>query len=808
MTTVKNNSAPVEPPPSPPPPPPPPRPEENKPDSTAQVYGPPAPTATSAPEPGAPDNRTPAQQSRDNHPVYELARLRGAPNDVSIKPGNEPANTTPVQAEFRQAPQQNWWDGPTRAITDFTNGLSRGNPAANSQGQLDLKNATDLQITAASTRSPAEKFGGDIRDSYNRLSSAMDQGLTATQNFGNNLADRDLFEGVDKNVVADPSNPAAYVESAKVIGNYAAKVFGEGADLLGGMGKSIGSVVNGIPQWASDANDLRTGKEEFNGSEAFAAFVSGVGKVAYGAGTGLFVDLPSRIIAPGSGHDAAANFIGGVQRNLDDGYRGELRNAGLNPDSKTYSTFNSATEVVGNIVSTFVGGKSSKPGGVVSQLDNPTGAIVRADPPGALVRPDPPGALVRADPPGALVRTSSGGPSGTGNVTPTQKLLTGTPDRPLLTGAPERPLLTGAPERPLLTGAPERPMLTGTPERPLLPAADGQPLPDLGSLPRNQPVTGVAPETTVPPTSTARPVEVEVVPPDTAPTRPTADLGQAEPLTIDVTPTASRRAYTEITPEQLNFPTRTARDGTTIVTESYSGPTAKLQRDAFRSQFEMRNGPKTEGMKPFIEIVDKSTGKVVAEVPNARLESPLDFGVNVVDRLTKPKGINAGAADSPIAQGFGRLHAAQQFVGRVTKLVNDFFNPTPPKGGAPNELPNKIARHNEASSAIDERARMTSPTHERTVPNSQLPENRKPPQSTQPPLNLGTPLPDLGSIPRGEPLDLRAPEPLELPNTSETNPPQQMRMPPPGFDPNQLPPTLRTEYNADPQAFIRKYFGN
>jgi hypothetical protein len=77
------------------------------------------------------------------------------------------------------------------------------------------------------------------------------------------------------------------------------------------------------------------------------------------------------------------------------------------------------------------------------------------------------------------------------------------------------------------------------------------------------------------------------------------------------------------------------------------------------------------------------------------------------------------------------------------------------------------------------------------------------------PERLGPPLPDLGSIPRNESLPgIPEPELVDLPDNTNTPRPEQLRMPPPGFDPDKLSPARRAEYNADPQAYIQKYFGN
>jgi hypothetical protein len=123
---------------------------------------------------------------------------------------------------------------------------------------------------------------------------------------------------------------------------------------------------------------------------------SGVSKIGYGMLAGLVVDLPSRILAPGEGHDAAAKAIGDTQKSLDDSYRGDLKRAGLNPDSTTYKTWSSATEVAG-VAATFMmaGSKGAKV----------TGELTVAEKGGALVKAEVPGALVKAEPPGALVKT-------------------------------------------------------------------------------------------------------------------------------------------------------------------------------------------------------------------------------------------------------------------------------------------------------------------------------------------------------------------------------------------------------------------
>jgi hypothetical protein len=805
MSSVNNNPHVQPPPPPPPPPPKPPEPPiENK---NAEVYGPPLPksaetqaaTDAEGSNNATTENKSPAQMSAENHSVSDLAKLKGAPAEVPAtrpkdtvstdageltrdeynkryKPESDGSisNTASIKAEFRQAKPENLWDSTTRAVSDFTGGLMNGRPGANGSGEINLKTATDAEILSAQNMSPAQRAGANIHESYDRTSSALDKGLTGTQNFGNNLANRDLYEGVDKNKLMNPNglfDLGSSVEALKVEANYVAKVAGEGIDLVAGLGKAVGGVVNGVPQWASNVTDIASGKEEFNPAEAAAATFSGVGKVGYGTATGLFVDLPSRILAPGEGHDQVAQNVGNVQKTLDDSYRNDLRSLGLNPDSKTYKTVNEATEVVGNIAALFAGGK----GKAANVADNGS-AIVKADAPGALVKTEPTtSAIVKADPPGALVKTDKGSTGASGNGTTPQKLLAGTPDRPMLK------------------------------------ASELEPLPDLASLKPGESPTAT---TGTPKSSAAKPVEVEVMPPE-SPANSGKSTPVTEPTTIDVTPSASRRAYTEITPEQLAFPTRKARDGTTIVTESYKGPTAQLQREVFQSQFDMRNAQQP-GMQPHIEIINKASGKVVGEVPNARLETPVDFGVNVADRLTKPKGLHPSIADNPVAQAAATVHKAQQVVGRVVKLWESLTNPKPPTSGAPNELPNQVARYNEAMAEIEARSRVSDPATNRTVPDSELPENRvfEVPGTQQRPVvnlpeRLGPPLPDLGSLPRNETRPkIGEPEPIDLPDNTNTPPPEQLRMPPPDFDPGKLSPQQRAEYSADPQAYIRKHFGN
>ena len=270
-----------------------------------------------------------------------------------------------------------------------------------------------------------------------------------------------------------------------------------------------------------------------------------------------------------------------------------------------------------------------------------------------------------------------------------------------------------------------------------------------------------------------------------------------------------------MTPQDFNFKTRQAKDGTTIVTESYSGPRGDLARTIIQENFEMRNA-QTPGMQPHIEIVEKSSGKVVREIPNARLETPLDYGVNVADRLTKPSGLHPSIADNAIAQAGATLHKAQQVINRVIQLFSSLTNPTQPKSGAPNTLPNKIAQYNEAMAEIEARSRISDPATNRSIPDSELPENRvfEMPGAQQRPIvnlpeQLSPPLPDLGAIPRNETRPkFGEPEPIELPDNINTTPPEQLRMPPPDFDPSKLSPARRAEYDANPEAYMRKYFGN
>lgn len=805
MSSVQSNQ-PIQPPPPPPPPPPKPV-EPPKENAQADVYGPPLPEAaeaqdvadTNAAENVSTESKSPAQMSAENHSVADLAKLKGAPAEVPptrpkdtvstdageltradynqrYKPESDGSisNTALIKAEFKQGQPENWWDSATRAVGDFTSGLINGRPGSTGSGEMNLKTATDEEILSAQNMNPAQRAGANIHETYDRTSSALDQGLTATQDFGNNLANRDLFEGVDKNKLANPNgfiDLGSSVEALKVEANYVAKVAGEGIDLVAGLGKAVGGVVNGVPQWASNAGELATGKEEFNGKDAAAAAFSGVSKVGYGMATGLFVDLPSRILAPGQGHDAIAKGVGDIQKTLDDSYRSDLKSVGVNPDSKTYKTVNEATEVAGNVAALFAGGK-----GKAANVADTGSAIVKAERGGALVKAEPTSsAIVKAEPPGALVKTDKTGGGVNGNGTTPQKLLTGTPDRPLLK------------------------------------ASELEPLPDLGSLPRGETPTA---QTGTPRSNAARPVEVEVLPPEPT-TNPANTTPPVEPPTIDVTPSASRRAYEEMTPQDFNFKTRQAKDGTTIVTESYGGPKGDLARSIIQENFQMRNA-QTPGMQPHIEIVEKSSGKVVREIPNARLETPLDYGVNVVDRLTKPSGLNPAIADNVIAQAGATIHRAQQVINRVAQLINSITNPTQPKGGAPNTLPTKIAQYNEAMAEIEARSRISDPATNRTVPASELPENRvfEVPGTQQRPVvnlpeRLGPPLPDLGSLPRNETRPkIGEPEPVDLPDNTNTTPPEQLRMPPPDFDPSKLSPARRAEYEADPAAYIRKYFGN
>jgi len=776
-------------------------------DAEANLYGPPLPKSAEAraandvqgANNATTENKSPAQISADNHSVADLAKLKGAPAEVPATRPNDTvrtdagdmtrddynqryqsesdgsiSNTASIKAEFKQGQAENWWDSGTRAVSDFTNGLMNGRPGGNGSGEINLNTATDKEILSAQNMNAAQRAGAAIHESYDRTSSAVDQGLTETQNFGNNLANRDLFEGVDKNKLMNPNGLVDFgssVEALKVEANYVAKVAGEGIDLVAGLGKAVGGVVNGVPQWAGNAGDLASGNESFNVKEAAAAAFSGVSKVGYGMVTGLAVDLPSRILAPGQGHDAVAKGVGDVQKTLDDSYRSDLKSIGVNPDSKTYKTVNEATEVVGNVAALFAGGK-----GKAANVADTGGAIVKADARGALVNAEPAtSAIVKAEPPGALVKTDKGSASASSGGTTPQKLLNGTPDRPLLK------------------------------------ASELEPLPDLGSVKPGESPTAA---TATPKSGAARPVEVEVMPAE-SPTNSSRSAPAAEPTTIDVTPSASRRTYTEVTPEQLNFPTRQARDGTTIVTESYKGPTAQLQREVFQSQFDMRNAQQP-GMQPHIEIIDKASGKVVGEVANARLETPVDFGVNVLDRLTKPKGLQSSIADNPVAQAAATAHKAQQVVARVVKLWDSLTNPKPPTSGAPNELTNQVARYNEAMAESEARSRISDPATNRTVPNSALPENRvfevpgaEPRSVVNLPERLGPPLPDLGSIPRTETRPkIGEPEPVELPDNTNTTPPAQRRMPLPDFDPSELSPTRRAEYDANPDAYIRKYLGD
>lgn len=805
MSSVNNNPRVQPPPPPPPPPPKPPEPPvENK---NAEVYGPPLPKSaeaqaannTQGANNAATENKSPAQMSAENHSLADLAKLKGAPAEVPAtrpkdtvstdageltrdeynkryKPESDGSisNTASIKAEFKAAKPANLWDNTTRAVSDFTSGLMNGRPGANGSGELNLKTATDKEIQSAQTMNPAQRAGANIHESYDRTSSTLDNGLTAMQNFGNNLANRDFFEGVDKNKMMNPNGIVDLGSSAEVVkvgANYVGKVAGEAIDLGASLGKAVGGVVNGVPQWAGNASELASGKEKFNGAEAAAATFSGVSKVGYGMVTGLAADLPSRILSPGAGHDVVAKGIGDTQKKFDDSYRNDLKSIGVNPDSKTYKTVNEATEVVGNVAALFAGGK----GKAANVADNGS-AIVKADAPGALVKAESTtSAIVKAEPPGALVKTDKGGASASGNGTTPQKLLTGTPDRPMLK------------------------------------ASELEPLPDLGSLPRGE---TPAATTGTPKSNAARPVEVEVMPPEASLVR-TQNKPAVEPPAIDVTPSASRRAYPEMTPQDFNFPTRQAKDGTTIVTESYQGPRGDLARTIIQDNFQMRNA-QTPGMKPHIEIVEKSSGKIVREIPNARLETPLDFGVNIADRLTKPAASTGQLATTPIGGILGRVEKFKGVFDKVVKLWDGLTNPKQPTGGAPSTIADQVARHKEVIAEIESQRAMSDPAKERTIPDTALPENRvfEVPGTQQRPVvnlpeQLGPPLPDLGSLPRNEPPPRVAePELVDLPDNTNNTPPEQLRMPPPGFDPNNLPPASRAEYNADPQAYIRKHFGN
>jgi hypothetical protein len=165
---------------------------------------------------------------------------------------------------------------------------------------------------------------------------------------------------------------------------------------------------------------------------------------------------------------------------------------------------------------------------------------------------------------------------------------------------------------------------------------------------------------------------------------------------ISPEPSALHPAFPKVSAEDSGFPLRQARDGTQILTEYYQGPTADLLREAMHSLYSFEN-MQPEGMEPYVAVRDAATGQTIGEIPNARMETPLDKLVDIADRATKPPVRLENSPISPLAgEVVGRVDKiVRQLIGTAMGLAVRLANPSPPISGAPSPSSPNIRSWNE-----------------------------------------------------------------------------------------------------------------
>jgi hypothetical protein len=161
---------------------------------------------------------------------------------------------------------------------------------------------------------------------------------------------------------------------------------GEGVKLGANVIKGVNGAINGAPKFFSDTGKLLNGSVKTNPGEVIGGAVSGLGKFAYGSGSAM-VDMATRIVAPGSGHDKVAAVLGQAQQGLDTKYRNRLKESGVNPNATGYNVTSTVTQSVAAVATAFwpsgksVTGKPGSAGKVPGKAPiNPGGNVPKTPP--------------------------------------------------------------------------------------------------------------------------------------------------------------------------------------------------------------------------------------------------------------------------------------------------------------------------------------------------------------------------------------------------------------------------------------------
>jgi hypothetical protein len=441
--------------------------------------------------------------------------------------------------------------------------------------------------------------------------------------------------------------------------------------------------------------------------DALTGEASGFGKALYGAGSGL-LELAVDVVAPGQGADAYRRGSAGLMNTLSQAYQSTVSALGADTQTGSYVAGDGAGQVLGAATLLAAGAAKPKPATIVPEALPPEAPIVPASP--AVAEIPGPTVDVVAEP---VVEAAGGGD---GVPPPAGRRITGGSD------VPDEPM--NNPHTPR-----EDSSATDLPNPPaLLPPSTLEPLPDLSTLGATSPELSVTPVKAVP-------LEIQGA---------TRGEVPAPPPTTDVARVASRPATRVISAEDSGFLVRRARDGTQILTEYYKGPTAGLQREAMhiRNRFE---NMQPEGREPYVAVQDVATGQTIAEIPNARMQTPWDEFVNIADRATKPPVRLENSPVSPLVwEAFGRVDKiVRELVGTGLGLALRLVQPSPPRGGAPSTVPTNIRKWNEfhddyrAPKLSDPRTEIAPPLTGATPLGDPLQLPSRLPQ------RLGEPLPDL-----------------------------------------------------------------
>ena len=329
----------------------------------------PAPKPTTAPTPTPTPTPTPAKAQRASSPP---ARNVSAKHEEAAKNGVAGRGSAAKKPEICWAPlTMKSADGSSRyCISKNTKGA--GYTALDPKGDTVTLHIKQLKDSHAALKPTSDKHthAGRVRREGTALQkqewSKASQGMPTKTEFKQGRAD--ALAGMadsSRRSVNTLVHVGQKMAHSRLIG---VAQLGEGIGLATDAIKGLNSAVQGAPKFFQDSGDLLSGRTKTSKRDVAAGVVSGAGKLAYGMGSGL-VDIGARIVAPGDWRDNVSKGIGTGQQMLDGGYRGAVKNAGVNPESKSYNVASTTTQIVGTVGSFFLPAKAAK-GGAMPKATN------------------------------------------------------------------------------------------------------------------------------------------------------------------------------------------------------------------------------------------------------------------------------------------------------------------------------------------------------------------------------------------------------------------------------------------------------